>query len=358
MIGKTLDSLKRNIINPIQLLIGDDMQHYPGKREIHLWDRIIYTIGANDERSEGKIRGATAALCLGDEISLWPESFWMMLDSRLSLDSSVLYGTTNPDNPKHYLKKMYLDRIDELDLRAFHFKLDDNPYISDRIKAVLKKNYVGLWYKRFILGLWCIAEGAIFDFFDEDEHTLKRTPKADYYIIAVDYGTSNPFAALLMGVNHSTKPKIWAEREFYFDPKKTQRQKTDGEFSSDLMDFTKEYLGKNWRTKLRTLYIDPSAESFQLQLEKDGFDCVYHADNDVSNGLSTKATMLKRGEYAISRNCPNYIEEMFGYMWDDKAQAKGIDKPRKENDHCQDAGRYGVYTEFGNLLDLNALTRR
>ena len=131
LIGKTLDSLKRNIINPMYNLVGDDLVHYPGKREVHLWDRVIYTVGANDERAVGKIQGATIALCLGDEIALWPESFWVMLDSRLSLDTSQLLGTTNPDNPKHFLKKLYLDRKGELDLNSFHFKLDDNPFISD-----------------------------------------------------------------------------------------------------------------------------------------------------------------------------------------------------------------------------------
>jgi hypothetical protein len=160
-----------------------------------------------------------------------------------------------------------------------------------------------------------------------------------------------------MGVNHNTKPKIWAEQEYYFDSKKEQHQKTDGEYSADLKDFCAEHLGRNWQQKVMKVYLDPSAESFQIQLERDGFLGVTEADNAVMDGLRTKATMLKSGEYAISMNCPNYIKEMYGYSWDNKAQLRGIDQPKKEGDHLQDAGRYGVHSEFGgDSSDIYAMT--
>lgn len=193
MVGKTIGSLKRNIINPLCDLLGNDAQYFPGKQEFHIWDNIIYTIGANDERAVGKIQGATARKVLGDELTLWPESFFKMLDSRLSLEVSQLFGTTNPGPPGHYLKKDYLDRKRDLDLDSFHFVIDDNTSLAKRFIEAIKLNYVGLWYKRYILGLWCAAEGAIFDFFEEDEHTIVKWPEAEYYILAIDYGTANPF---------------------------------------------------------------------------------------------------------------------------------------------------------------------
>lgn len=358
MIGKTVGSLKRNIINPLCDLLGNEAQYYPGKQEFHIWDNIIYTIGANDERAVGTIQGATARKILGDEVTLWPESFFTMLDSRLSLDVSQFGGSMNPGPPGHYIKKNYLNRKADLDLSSFHFVIDDNTSLSPKYVAAIKKNFVGLWYKRYILGLWCAAEGAIFDFFDEDEHTITSWPKAQYYLLAIDYGTANPFAALLMGVNHTTRPKIWAEREYYWDSKAQQRQKTDYEYREDLADFLVENLGRNWKTKLRIVYIDPSAESFQVELEHAGFPGVTHADNSVDDGLRTVSTMLKNGNYAISVHCPYYIEEMFGYVWDEKKGEKGEDAPKKVADHCQDAGRYGVHSEFGNnYIDLNILTR-
>lgn len=358
LIGKTIGSLKRNIINPICELLGNDAQYYPGKQELHIWDNIIHTIGANDERAIGKIQGATARKVLGDELTLWPESFFKMLDFRMSLKVSQLFGTTNPGPPGHFLKKEYLNRKNKLNLSSFHFNVDDNLSLDPIFKEALKNNFTGLWYDRYILGLWCLAEGAIFDFFDEQEHTIKSWPKAQYYILAVDYGTVNPFCALLMGVNPFAQPKIWAEREYYWDSQKKQRQKTDGEYSTDLNDFVIEYLGPHWRNKLQKIYIDPSAESFEVQLNRDGFPGVQHADNSVLDGLRTVATMLKCRTFAISVYCKHYIEEMHNYMWDVKKQEKGEDAPKKENDHVQDAGRYGIHSEFGsNYLDLGLLTK-
>lgn len=136
-----------------------------------------------------------------------------------------------------------------------------------------------------------------------------------------------------MGVNRRARPRVWAEEEYYFDSKEKQHQKTDYEYSQDLKGFVCEHLGRFWRNHLRTIYLDPSAESFQVQLNKDGFAGVTHADNAVDDGLRTKATMLKNGSYAISVHCPHYIEEMYGYVWDEKKQEQGKDEPKKVGDH-------------------------
>jgi PBSX family phage terminase large subunit len=360
MVGKTVGSLKRNVINPIIELVGkNNAAYYPGKQEFHLWDNIIHVIGANDERSEGKIRGSTVRKVLGDEVTLWPESFFKMLDSRLSLESSQMFLTTNPGPPKHYLKVDYIDREKELNFKSFKFTLDHNKKnLSPAYIEAIKKNYTGLWYKRFILGEWCMAEGAIFDFFDEKEHTISALPEAKYYVVGCDYGTANPTAFIIFGVNPKAKPKIWAEHEYYYDSRKAQRQKTNAEYAKDFKDFCREYLGEYWQTKVKKTYLDPSAESLQLQFERDGVNSVTEAINDVLPGIATVSTMLKNGDYAIHKNCKNYINEMYAYSWDPKAQDKGLDEPLKTNDHCQDAGRYAVYSEFGpEYADILALSK-
>lgn len=362
MVGKTLSSLRRNAINPIIELVGaDNAIFYSGKQELHLWDRVIYTIGANDERSEGKIRGSTIRKAYGDEITLWPESFFKMLDSRLSMESSQFFGSTNPGPPKHYLKKDYIDRAHEINLKTYKFNLDDNLALlrdSPSYIEAIKKNYTGLWYKRFILGEWCMAEGSIYDFFDEEAHTITSTPEAHYYILGGDYGTSNPCTYILFGVNRYTKPRIWAEYEYYFDSNKAQKQKTDSEYSKDFRDFCRKNLGEYWQSRLRASYFDPSAESMQLQLKTDGVISVIDAKNDVLPGIACVATMLKNGDYAIHQRCKNLIEEKYAYVWDKKKQERGLDEPLKQSDHCCDAERYAVFSEFGNeYVDLDALSR-
>ena len=352
MVGKTLGSLKRNIINPICLLLGDDAQYFSGKQEFHIWDRVIHTIGANDERAVGKIQGATIRKALGDELTLWPESFFKMLDSRLSLDQSELLGTTNPGPPNHFLKKDYLDRKGELDLSSFHFKLRDNVRLSKKFIEAIEKNYVGLWYKRFILGLWCVAVGAIYDFFEEKyPYVIKICPTPKFKVVGIDYGTGNPTTFGLYGVNLKKKPRIWLEREYYYDSKKEQKQKSDDEYADDLIDFV------DGETVLYTI-IDPSALSFKVALRDKKYKSVLvDADNTVVDGIRTLSTMWKNGEYSIHRSNKASINETYGYIWDEKAQERGEDKPCKKDDHTRDRDRYVVQTLFGNnkMLDYSQL---
>lgn len=347
--GKTIDSLKRNIINPMMELLGHEANYSPGKRELKIWDRTIYTVGASDERSEGKIRGSTLAGAYGDELTLWPESFFKMMLSRMSVPGAQFFGTTNPDNPNHWLMKDYIKRKHDLDMTLFHFMLEDNPYLDPTYVEQLKKEYTGLWYKRFILGEWCVAEGAIYDFFDEKKHVIqpKDYPDAQYYDISIDYGTTNPCCFVAYGNNFLTKPKIWSEREYFWDPAVKKKQKTDGEFSADFIQFIRPYTGK-----IRHIYCDPSAESFQLQLKKDLSRnnigaLVYDADNEVLDGIRTVARMLSEGEYMIGAACKECINEKYAYAWDPKKQDKGEDAPIKKHDHCSDNERYVLYTKFG-----------
>lgn len=343
--GKTIDALKRNVINPLLDLVGSEGQYFPGKRILKLWNKDIYTVGASDERSEGKIRGSTIAGAYGDELTLWPESFFRMMLSRMSVEGAQFFGSTNPDNPNHWLKKGFMDRKGELDLSLFHFSLEDNPYLPKEYIDALKLEYTGLWYKRFILGLWCVAEGAIYDFFDENIHVLPRNrlPEATSYSVGYDYGTTNPTAFLLFGENPLTTPKIWAEKEFFWNPAKEKRQKTDGEFAKDFVKFIAPY-----KHKITGIYGDPSAESFKLQLQRDGVTRLKDTNNDVLDGIRTVGSMLFYGQYAICEDCKNYVDEFFSYSWDEKAQVKGEDKPIKRFDHLQDAGRYPLHTKFGS----------
>jgi PBSX family phage terminase large subunit len=342
IIGRTERSAVRNIVRPLQRLVGDDnCLYYPGKAELWLFDKCCYILGSNDERAEGKIRGLTVQHALGDEMTLWSESFFTMLLSRLSEPESKLIGTTNPDNPYHYLKLNYLDRSNELDMFIQHYELDDNPFISDDFKNNLKKEYRGLWYKRFILGLWCMAEGAVYDMFEEDEHVITKFPKSKYKVVGIDYGTGNPTTFLLYGINLNASPKIWLEKEYYYSSQITGRQKDDNEYKEDLVKF----IGNE---NVTTIIPDPSALSFITCVRKLGKFIIRNADNDVINGIRTQARMLTTGQYKIYEGCKHTITDYGAYLWDAKAAKRGEDKPLKQNDHTKDAERYVLHTLFGS----------
>lgn len=340
--GRTDKTIKRNIISPLQDLVGSSVQYSIGKGEVTLYNRIMYVVGANDDRAEAKIRGSEFAGALIDEATLIPESFFKMLLSRLSIDGAQLFCSTNPDSPYHWLKRDFIDREDELDLKVFSYSIYDNPSLSEKYIKDLSAEYQGLWHKRYISGEWVVADGAVYDFFDDDIHVISMPQsQADYYIVGVDYGTTNPCVFSLIGYNPGGYPNMWLEKEYYFDSKKQLRQKSDYDYARDLMDFISGY-------NVKRIYIDPSAASFKQELRRNGVSNVLDAKNDVIPGIRFQGQLLSNGTYKICSNCVETLKEYRNYLWDSKASERGEDKPIKQFDHSMDAQRYALYTHFFN----------
>ncbi len=268
--------------------------------------------------------------------------------SRLRVPDSKLFVTTNPDSRFHWLKTDFLDKFadDPEEMAAFKFCLDDNPYLTDKYKNALKKEYSGLWYKRFIEGQWVQAEGAVYDFFDRDTHCVNKPPTyAKYYILGCDYGTSNAFAAVLIGFNDENRgPKIWVEKEYYWDSKVTGYQKTNAEYGEDLRREFSDY-------PIRLVYLEPSAKSFEVELKRQRWP-VRQAKNDVLDGIHCVSNYLSQGDLVICNNCTNLIKEFESYVWDDKSIKLGEDKPVKQRDHALDALRYAIFTKWGEKHSL------
>jgi len=358
MIGKTERTLYRNIIEPLQSILGKSIQYNQGKGELYIGKRRIFIFGAHDKRSEEKIRGGTWAGCYGDELTLWPKEVFKMALSRMSIDGAQFFGTTNADSPYHWLKTDYLDRS-ELDLSQFSFSIDDNvrPYgfLSSEFVENLKKEYFGLWYKRFIQGLWVLAEGVIYDMWDESRHVEDlRNKKFSHYGMALDYGTNNPFTVGLYGWNNpeitvDTKmkekiyPKVYLISEYYYDSTKSLKQKTDRQYAEALNQwFQSLSIPKN---KIEVFYIDPSAASFKAEIRNDW--PVKDANNNVLDGIRFCSTLLGQDRFIVNKCCKNTIMEFVSYAWDEKSRDRGEDVPLKKNDHCMDRNRYFLYSHFG-----------
>jgi PBSX family phage terminase large subunit len=258
-----------------------------------------------------------------------------MLLSRLSVAGAKFFGTTNPDSPYHWLKVNYLDRAGELDLRSWHFSLEDNLNLDPAYVEALKKEYVGLWYKRFILGLWVLAEGAIYDMWDDEENLFddETAPPGLKYIarrfISIDYGTANPMVFLDIWDDGKT---AWQVDEYYYDSRKTGRQKTDAQYADDLEKFIGDDVPDG-------IILDPSAASFRAELRQRGYR-VMDADNDVLDGIRVTAAMIGRRLYRVHERCMNTRQEIASYVWDEKARERGAEQPVKVNDHACDAIRY------------------
>jgi len=354
--GWTLQSIERNVLDPLQdeRIFGDfaaQVHHTPGSSTAVIFGRVVHLIGASDSRAEARIRGSTIVLAYLDEVTIMPESFWIMMLSRLRTAGSRLLATTNPANPRHWLKEKFIDRAAEVGMRTWHFTLDDNPYLSPEFVARLKRQYTGLWYKRYILGLWIAADGVVYDMFDPERHVVDVLPVVKRWIgTGVDVGTVNPFAAEVLGLGIDRRLYIVAE--WYWDSAKRMRQLTDVQYSAKLREFfaSVRHPGSQlYGISPERLVVDPSAASFIRQVHNDrhlfdGGVNVMGADNAVLDGIRLVSSLLSTDRLRVHSSCTNLIDQKQSYSWDPAAAQRGEDKPKKENDHAVDAERYVTAT--------------
>jgi PBSX family phage terminase large subunit len=303
-----------------------------------LYGRDVWFVGAPDVSAVSTIQGSTLALAYVDEATNIPEPFWRMLESRLSVPGAKLFATTNPEGPAHWLKKDFIDNPN-IDLACWSFNLDDNPSLDETFKTQLKASYTGLWYNRYILGEWSLAHGAIYDNYDKYNEYEHPFPSPTYYIVGVDYGTTNATAAVLLAVTPKQWPQIRVEAEYYYDSAKKGRSKTDQELVRDIKDF----IGyKN----VSSIYVDPAAASLKIALRQAELP-VLDANNDVLLGIKICSKFIGGKNLVIQKGCTVLRECLQSYAWDSKAADRGEDKPVKKDDHICVVGETLVQTMTG-----------
>ncbi len=337
IIGVNRDTIQRNVLTELYKFLGFSP---PSSKtgETRLYGRPIYFVGAHDEGAVRRIQGSTLAIAYVDEATCIPQPFWKMLLSRLSVSSAQLLATCNPEGPAHWLKKDFIDRASDLDLIYWNFTLDDNPSLDSVFKENLKKEYTGMWYKRYILGEWAVAQGLIYDSYDNDNLYSDPAQAPNYYIVGIDYGTSNATAAVLCAVSPKRWPQIRVEEEYYYDSVKKGKSKTDAELADDIYGFIKH-------RNVSAIYVDPSAASFKIELRNRNLP-VLDANNDVLNGIKVVSKFVSNKNLVFHQSCKTLIECIQTYSWCPKAADRGEDKPLKEREHIADALRYACYTAF------------
>lgn len=340
MCGKSLTTLKRNCLIPLEELFGrSNFQFSTSAKEAYLFGRRILLEGANDARSESKIRGLTLQGAYCDELTLFPKDFFAMLLSRLRVPGAKLIATTNPDSPEHWLKKEYIDRRAELDMLVVRFLLDDNTTLDPQYVAAVKAEYTGVFYNRFILGEWCLAEGIVYPQFDRTQHVRQLDSPQGKWYISVDYGTLNAFSAGLWCYDGK---QAYRAAEWYYSGRAQRRQLTNAQYLKHIQALAG---GRN----IEAVVVDPSAASFITELRQAGFT-VRKGKNDVVDGIRRVSTALQQGKLLFSPECHDCIREFSLYRWDEKAEE---DRPIKENDHAMDDVRYFVNTVLRQPVTLS-----
>lgn len=358
MVGRTRESVWENMIKPLQdpTLFGPlaaEVQgtHLSGK--VWILGREIRVMGASDEKAAKVIQGATVAGAMVDEVTTIPQSFFEQLMARMSPDGAQLFGTTNPDSPAHWFKVNYLDRIETPVNRLkgwtrWKFLMDDNPSLSAAYKRKQKRQYSGLFYRRFILGEWCAAAGAIFDFWQPHKYVVPHSqlPRMRrIYGVGVDFGTTHPSGAIYLGLGVDNVLYYLNEWSYVaatdaarISPRQ-QAQLLVAHMQSPLLPHADQEFMKPKYT-----IVDSAAPHFTLSLKELGVKNFASPNKMVVDGINTMSSMFTTGQLKVSDACVGLIAEIPGYSWDPKATARGEDIPIGVADDRIDPARYVLMT--------------
>ncbi len=339
MAGKTIGSFRRNVLFWLKLMLASRKYTVIDKRSDNLLIvskgnvvNYFYIFGGKDERSQDLIQGITLAGMFFDEVALMPESFVNQVTGRCSVDGSKYWFNCNPDSPRHWFKVNWIDKAEEKRLVYLHFTMDDNLSLSERIKARYRGMYAGVFFKRYIEGIWCVAEGLVYSMFDEDKHVSdKHMTGAKEWVVSIDYGTVNPFAAGLWAFDGR---HAQMEYEYYYDSRETGVRRDDETHYQELC----KLIGGR---KVSFIIVDPSAASFIETIKKHGKYIAKGAENDVLDGIRVVTTMLNKGIISFYKDCESVMQEMGLYSWDMESPEDAV---IKENDHQCDQIRYLCYT--------------
>ena len=324
ILGVTKSTIERNILEPMRNIWGSELVGEINSHNIcYMFGERVYCLGAEKVSQVSKLRGASIKYVYGDEVADWNPEVFDMLKSRLDKPYSCFDGALNPQGPTHWLKS-FLDNP-EFDTYVQKYTIFDNPFLPKEFVDNLCKEYEGsVYYLRYILGEWALAEGLVYSF--GEDNIVDEQPRGAEYYISIDYGTLNPFSAGLWSVTGAKAVRI---QEYYYDGRSQKRQLTDEEYCDEIQALADGY-------PVTKVIVDPSAASFITALKRRGFR-VQQADNAVLDGIRRTSVFLKNGTIKIHRSCADSIREFGLYRWDEKAASDAV---VKENDHAMDDIRY------------------
>lgn len=336
--GRTVDSCTKNIIVPFTAMgLAKEKYLIRWRRGDKVMEvrrgavtNYFEVFGGKDEASYTLIQGRTLAGVLLDEVVLMPRSFVEQALTRCSVDGAKLWFSCNPGSPQHWFYTEWIQRHEARNTLYLHFEMTDNPGLSQKTLERYQAMFSGVFYDRYIRGLWVLAEGLIYPMFGEG-CLVDNPPQGGRYYISCDYGTLNPFSAGLWCWDGKTATRV---AEYYYSGRQEQRHKTDEDYYTALEQLAGD-------KPVQAVIVDPSAASFIEVIRRHKRFPVRKAKNDVLAGINTTARFLQDGTIKIHRSCSACIREFGLYRWDEKAET---DRPIKENDHAMDDIRYFAYT--------------
>lgn len=357
--GKTVGGLRRNVIGPLKqmikslgyqledarndglICIGYTTVDAQGKRITKT--NYFYVFGGKDESSQDLIQGITLAGVFFDEVALMPQSFVNQATARCSVEGAKFWFSCNPNSPFHWFKEDWINKVAEKKILYLHFTMDDNPSLSEEVKNRYKSLYTGVFYKRYIVGLWVAADGVVYPMFDPDIHAVELRRNWTRIFVAGDFGVQNATTFGIFG--YYAPEKRYHQIASYYHNGRKDGQKTTKEYAEDLQQFLKD----NWVIP-EYIALDPSAAPMMVELRKDPYFARHNIDiipakNRVDLGIQVVSYLLNEKRFTLDPSCTHDIEEFTTYAWDSDKLDKGIEEVIKIDDHAMDKIRYAVMTD-------------
>lgn len=370
--GKTVGSLRRNVVNTLkQQLISLGMEYEEKRTEnlivIHKGNKqnFFYCFGGKDESSQDLIQGMTLAGILFDEVALMPQSFVAQGEARCSVEGAKMWYNCNPKGPTHYFKKEYVDIADDKKLLYLHFTMDDNLTISERVKDRYRRMFTGVFYQRNILGLWVTAEGKIYTSFGEDNiiqksewyaqdengrytHPLRQ--QISIVTMGVDFGGNKSSHAFnLTGFTRGFRHLITLKEKRITD------EMTPNELESAFVEFVRE--SKNEYPNLTEIFCD-SAEQVLIR----GFKNAARLNNipvsiknarkgEIIDRIRFYSAMQNQLRYYIISDCRETIQAFDDAVWDEEKEDVRLDDGSTNIDSL-DAQEYSSEPYMTIMLDM------
>lgn len=357
--GKTVGGLRRNVIGPLKQMIkslGYQLEDARNDGYICIGyttldaqgqkmtkTNYFYVFGGKDESSQDLIQGITLAGVFFDEVALMPQSFVNQATARCSVEGAKFWFSCNPNSPFHWFKEEWINKVAEKKILYLHFTMDDNPSLSEEVKDRYKSLYTGVFYKRYILGLWVAADGVVYPMFDPDIHAIELRRNWTRIFVAGDFGVQNATTFGIFG--YYAPEKRYHQIASYYHNGRKDGQKTTKEYAEDL----KEFLKDNWVIP-EYIALDPSAAPMMVELRKDPYFVRHDIDilpakNRVDLGIQVVSFLLNEKRFTLDPSCIHDIEEFTTYAWDSDKLDKGVEEVIKIDDHAMDKIRYAVMTD-------------
>lgn len=360
--GKTMGALKRNVVKPmLQILTAWGWSYNYNRSEnfIEIGRNTYFMYGANTEASQDALQGLTAAGAYADEAALFPQSFIDQMIGRCSVEGAKIFLNCNPEGPHHYIKEEFIDKAKEKNIYHLHFTMDDNLSLSQKVKDRFRRMFTGVFFKRFILGLWVAADGLIYQIFADnpesyevDDDWIEKHPII-YGTIGVDFGgTKSAHAFTFTGFTKGFK-EVVTVKEYY----KKQRI-SPSKLEADFCDFVKQIQSKY---KCYEVYCDSAEQTLISGLEAAAINAgiAIEIKNAIKGPINDRIafynSMMSQGRYKIHKNCTHTKEALESAVYDEDKVTKDVRlDDGLMNIDSLDAMEYSTESIQDDILYINA----